>query len=131
MICRRLKSPVRYRCGGRLKCGRNACGRVVAPNSPAAMQKAQIKLYAPLYHVHSFLSPQFLCDLLLVTVKMLEKSFPYLKLVEEPRSLQCVVVSSKYTRRKLGSATVRYINTLHKGHRVTVTSRRGGYVPYC
>lgn len=95
MICRRWKSPVRYRCGGSLKCGINACGRVVAPNSPAAMQKVQIKLYAPLYHVHSFLSPQFLCNLPLVTVKMLEKSFRYLMLIEETRSLQCVVVSSK------------------------------------
>lgn len=95
IICRRWKSPVRYRCGGRLKCGRNGCGRVVAPNSPAAMQKVQIKLYAPPYHVHSFLSPQSLCNLLLVTVKMLEKSFPYLKLIEKPHSLRCVIVSSK------------------------------------
>jgi hypothetical protein len=96
MICRRWKSPVRYGCGGLLKCGRNVCGCVLAPNSPAcAMQKVQIKLYAPLYRVHSFLSLQFLCNLPLVTVKMLENSFPYLKLIEEARSLQCVVFNSK------------------------------------
>lgn len=87
MIFRRWKSPVRYRCGGRLKCARNACGRVLTPDSPAAAQKVQIKLYAPLYHVNSFLSPQFLCNIPLVTVKMLEKWFPYLKLIEGPRSL--------------------------------------------
>jgi len=66
-----------------------------APNSPAAMQKMQMKLYAPLYHVHPFLSSQFLCTLPLVTVKMLEKSFPYLKLIKGPWSLQCVDVNSK------------------------------------
>jgi hypothetical protein len=95
MICRRWKSPVRYRCGGRLKCGRNACGRVLLQIVLSRCRRCRSSCTHHFIMSTFFLSLQFLCNLPLVTVKMLEKSFPYLKLIEGSRSLQCVVVNSK------------------------------------